>query len=65
MSEAYIRNHFADIKAYASVIEDRMDDEYCTMESVLEDNRKILEQIQKYKVNHILIDDLYEVNIDF
>jgi adenylate kinase family enzyme len=64
MSEAYIRNHFQDIKAYASVIEDRMDDEYCTMESVLEDNKKNLELIRKYKVNHILIDDIYEIEID-
>jgi hypothetical protein len=64
MSEEYIRNHFQDIKAYASVIEDRMDDTYCTMESVLEDNKKNLELIRKYKVNHILIDDTYEIEID-
>ena len=64
MSEAYIRNHFQDIKAYASVIEDRMDDEYCTMESVLEDNKKNLELIRKYKVNHILIDNTYDIEIE-
>ena len=28
MSEGYIRNHFGDIKRYASVIEKRLDDEY-------------------------------------
>lgn len=28
MSEKYIRNHFDDIKKYASVIEKRLDDEY-------------------------------------
>ena len=28
MSESYIRSHFADIKRYASVIEDRLDDEW-------------------------------------
>ena len=36
MSEKYIRNYFADIKKYAKVIENRLDDKCCTMESVLE-----------------------------
>ena len=31
MTEKYIRNHFADIKKYANVIENRLDDEWCTM----------------------------------
>ena len=31
MSEAYIRSHYADIKAHASDIERRLDDSYCTM----------------------------------
>ena len=35
MSEDYIRNHFSDIKRYANVIENRLDDEWCTLESVL------------------------------
>ena len=64
MSTNYIRKHFDDIKAYASVIENRMDDEWCTLESVLEDNTQILELAQKYKVDYILIDDKYEINIE-
>ena len=63
MSENYIRNHFDDIKKYASVIENRLDDEWCTMESVLEDNANILSQVKKYNVNYVLIDDKYEINI--
>ncbi|MBE5948838.1 MAG: adenylate kinase [Lachnospiraceae bacterium] len=63
MSENYIKNHFADIKRYASVIENRMDDEDCTLESVLEDNAKVLELARKHKVNYVLIDDKYEVDI--
>ena len=43
MSESYINNHFWDIKKYASVIENRLDDTYCTMESVLKDNAYMLE----------------------
>ena len=64
MSEEYIRNHFADIKKYASVIENRLDDEWCTVESVLTDNVEILALAKKHNVNFILIDDQYEINID-
>jgi len=59
MSENYIRNHFQDIKKYASIIEKRLDDTYCTMESVLEDNRQILEKCQNYDVDYVLIDEGY------
>ena len=64
MSENYIKNHFADIKKYANAIENRLDDELCTMESVLEDNAKMLALAQKHNANHILIEDKYEINID-
>ena len=64
MSEKYIRNYFADIKKYANVIENRLDDECCTMESVLEDNVKVLSLAQKHNVNYILIEDEYEINVD-
>ena len=64
MSENYIKNHFADIKKYANVAENRLDDEWCTLESVLEDNAEILSLVAKYKVNYVLIDDKYEVEIE-
>ena len=64
MSEEYIRNHFADIKKYANTIENRLDDKWCTMESVLADNAEMLDLAQKYNVNYILIEDKYEINID-
>ena len=64
MSEEYIRNHFADIKKYASVIENRLDDEWCTIESVLTDNAEVLALAKKHNSNFILIDDQYEINID-
>ncbi|MBQ4109538.1 MAG: adenylate kinase [Clostridia bacterium] len=64
MSEKYVRNHFADIKKYANIIENRLDDEWCTLESVLEDNAEILKLSKKHNVNYILIDDKYEINID-
>ena len=64
MSEDYIRNHFADIKKYANVIENRLDDEECTMERVLADNTEMLALAQKHEVNYIHIEDKYEINID-
>ena len=64
MSEDYIRCHFADIKKYANAIENRLDDEDCTMESILADNAGVLALAQKYNVNYILIEDQYEINID-
>ena len=64
LSENYIRNHFADIKKYANTIENRLDDEWCTMESVLADNAEILALAQRHNVNYILIEDKYEININ-
>lgn len=64
MSADYIRNHFADIKKYANVIENRLDDESCTLDSVLKDNAEILKLAQLHNANYILIDDKYEINID-
>ena len=63
MSEEYIRNNFADIKEYANVIESRIDDEGCTMESVLKDNASMLELAKRYNQNFILIDGKYEIDI--
>ncbi|MGN0447665.1 MAG: adenylate kinase [Acutalibacteraceae bacterium] len=64
MSENYIKNHFNNIKKYASAIENRGDDKDCTMESVLEDNAQILELAQKNGINYVLIDNEYNVNIE-
>ena len=61
MSERYIREHFADIKNYASVIEERLDDSECTIESVLEDNTKVLAQCEQHGVEYVLIDEDYRI----
>ncbi len=64
MSEDYIINHFDDIKKYANTIENRLDDEWCTMESVLVENADVLSLAQEHNVNYIRIEDKYEINID-
>ena len=64
MSEEYIREHFEDIKKFANVIERRIDDADCTMENVLKDNAKILDMCRKYKVNYIMIDEEYGIDVE-
>lgn len=63
MSGNYIHSHFDDIRGYASVIENRQDDD-CTLEGVLADNAEVLRLAQKHGVNYVLIDDKYEINIE-
>ena len=64
MSKKYIQTHFDDIKKYANVIENRLNDEDCTMESVLKDNAQFLESAQKHNVNYVLIHDEYKIEIE-
>lgn len=64
MTEKYIRTHFDDIKKYASTIERRLDDSWSTIELLLEDNVRNLQAVQKYNLNHILIDDEYIVGTE-
>ena len=64
MSENYIKNYFCNIRKYANAIEDRLDDEWCTMERVLEDNARFLELAKEHDVKYVLINDKYEIKID-
>lgn len=63
MSENYILNHFQSIKNFANVIENRVFDDI-TIEKLLNDNAKVLELAQKYKINYHLIDDYYNVEFE-
>ena len=64
MSENYIRNHFSDIKKYANIIEERLDDSDYTIESVIQDNERFLKLAQRFNVNYVFIDEEYEIDID-
>ena len=64
LSENYIKNHFDDIKKYANVVENRLDDSDCTMDSVLADNAEILRLAQMHNANYILVDDKYEIDVE-
>ena len=63
MSEDYIQHHFSDVKSYANVIEQRLDDSDCTLESVLQDNARWLRQCNMHNVDYILIDSSYDINL--
>ncbi|MBE6689243.1 MAG: ATP-binding protein [Ruminococcaceae bacterium] len=64
MSERYIKNHFDDIKKHACAIEKRICDDELTPEGVAEDNAYFLRNAKEYKLNYVLIDDEYEINIE-
>ena len=63
MSEKYIKNHFDDIKKFASIIENRIDDD-CTIDGLLKDNSQVLELCKKHNVNYVLVDGQYKIDID-
>ena len=62
MTEGYIREHFADIRAFASVVENREEEEL-HMEAVLADNAKMLEMCRRSGCEVILIDESYHVSL--
>lgn len=64
MTKEYIINHFDDIKNYSSIIENRLDDEWCTTDNLINDNENMLFLAQKNNANYILIDDKYEIDIN-
>ncbi len=64
LSERYVRSHFEDIKKYASVIEQRLDDSDLTMGSVLQDNALTLDMCRKHNADYLLIDDEYHVDFE-
>lgn len=61
MSERYIRTHFDDIRQYASAIENRLDDDGCTLDSVLEDNARTLALAKEAGIDYTLIDGEYRL----
>ena len=64
LSENYIEEHFDDIIKYANVIETRLDDSWCTKETVKQENARILSLVRKHNANCIIIDDEYKTDIE-
>ena len=64
MSRRYIERHFSDIKQYANVVEQRLDDSWCTMDSVLADNAYYYGMCQAHDCPYYLIDECYPAEED-
>ena len=64
LSREYIFSHFDDIKKYACIIEQRLDDDWCTIEMMLEENAKVLNDCERYGTQYVLIDSEYNVDIE-
>ena len=61
MTQSYIEHHFDEIRSFACVIEQRIDDSYCTKQWLVEENKKTYENCRHFGCNHILIDENYEI----
>ena len=64
MTDSYIETHFEQIKKYASVIEKRLDDSDCTIESLKRGNKACIEGSQTNQNPIFLINDHYQENIE-
>ena len=60
MSQSYIENHFADIVAYGSVIESRLDDSDLDKAELIAEHRENLSQCIAHALPYILIDRSYD-----
>lgn len=63
LSQTYIEKNFEKIKKYANVIEERLDDGYCTKELTIKDNNFYLENCKKHKCDFYLIKENYKSEI--
>lgn len=64
MTEAYIDAHFDEIQSHASDIETRLDDSYCTIETVKRDNRYYIDGFTKAGEGVVLINNSYQNTIE-
>ena len=60
MTEQYIRMHFADIRAHACAIEQRLDDSGLDMEALIRDNRQYRESCRREDI--LLLDTEYRID---
>lgn len=64
MTEKYIDLNYESIIEYSSVIESRIDDEYCTKELLIKQNSFYLKGCKEYNLPYHLIDDKYDINLN-
>jgi len=64
MSKEYIQKHFSDIKTYANVVEQRLDDSDLSMEWLIEENEYNLQMCKAHECEYLLIEDEYWVEVE-
>ena len=64
MTDKYIETHFDEIKSHSSDIESRLNNNYCTIGSLKEDNRKYVEGFRRIGEKVVLIDGNYKQAIE-
>ena len=62
-SEEYIRQHFADIVKYGSVIEKRLSTDIVA-DVMIKTNGYNLEQCRLRGYNYVLVEEVYQIDID-
>lgn len=65
MSEDYLKRHYREIKAYANIVEHRLDDSACTLETLINDNAEALRLCRQYHADYFLIENEYPSEIVF
>lgn len=63
MTRKYIEDNFSDIKNYANIIEERLDDSSCIKEDLIKDNELNLNMCKKYNCDYVLIDNNYKFEV--
>ncbi len=63
-SGKYIENHYADIMNHESCIENRIDDGYCTIELLKEENEFFRNGCEQNGLSYVCIDNDYEKTIN-
>ena len=64
MTDKYIDMHFEDIIQHACDIEQRLDDDDCTVEQLKLDNRAVIEGFERYGERVVLVDNDYEQTVN-
>ena len=61
---SYIEEHFDEIKAHASDVEQRMDDDYLTKELLIRDHHAYLKRCQAAGVPYLYVDQKYDIDAE-
>lgn len=64
MTERYIRRHFADIRQYGSVVENRGEDADLNVEKLVKENADMLRKCRESGCETLLIDGEYQVDLE-